>query len=57
MQKSVSCTECDASLALSIQPEIGEVFTCSECSAELELISVDPPKVELAPEIQEDWGE
>ena len=30
---------------------------CPDCGAELEITSLDPLTVELAPEVEEDWGE
>ena len=34
-------------------------LTCPECMAEIELeiLSLDPPKAEMAPMEAEDWGE
>lgn len=34
-----------------------EILPCEECGAELEVMSLEPFKVELAPEVEEDWGE
>ena len=34
-----------------------EILDCESCDVELEVVSLDPPTVELAPEEQEDWGE
>jgi alpha-aminoadipate carrier protein LysW len=34
-----------------------ELIACAECGAELEIISLDPVQLELAPEVEEDWGE
>jgi alpha-aminoadipate carrier protein LysW len=38
-------------------PERGEIVECAECGAELEVLSTDPMRLELAPEAEEDWGE
>jgi alpha-aminoadipate carrier protein LysW len=54
---SVECTECAASITLERQPLCGEIVRCRECRAELEVTSVSPLRVELAPEVEEDWGE
>ena len=51
------CPECAGSVTLTRRPLAGEVVRCGECSAELEVTSVEPLKVELAPQVQEDWGE
>jgi alpha-aminoadipate carrier protein LysW len=34
-----------------------ELLPCSDCGTELEIISLDPLVLELAPEVEEDWGE
>jgi alpha-aminoadipate carrier protein LysW len=34
-----------------------EIVVCPECGVELEVISVDPPELAVAPEVEEDWGE
>ncbi|HMO13019.1 MAG TPA: hypothetical protein PKD64_07950 [Pirellulaceae bacterium] len=54
---TVNCSECDAELAVADDCVIGEIITCSECGGDLEVISTDPLTVELAPEVEEDWGE
>ncbi len=54
---SSSCPECEASIALARSPIAGEVVRCGDCSAELEVTGVAPLRLELAPEVQEDWGE
>jgi alpha-aminoadipate carrier protein LysW len=35
----------------------GEILPCPDCGAELEVRGLDPLTLELAPEVQEDWGE
>jgi len=54
---SCECPECAASIVLTRRPLAGEVVRCGDCSAELEVTSVEPLKLELAPEVEEDWGE
>lgn len=50
------CPECGNDLE---QPglELGEIVTCDECGSELEVVGVDPMRFEVAPEVEEDWGE
>ncbi len=50
------CPECDAALVIP-KVEKGEILDCTDCGAELEVRVVDPLKLELAPEEEEDWGE
>jgi alpha-aminoadipate carrier protein LysW len=54
---NVTCPECEASITLPGGTVEGEIVTCPDCGAELEVISVDPPELALAPEVGEDWGE
>jgi alpha-aminoadipate carrier protein LysW len=53
----MECPECAAELDLAPDVEEGEIIVCPECAVELEVMSVDPITVELAPEVEEDWGE
>ena len=51
------CIECGAELDLPSDVEEAEIVVCPDCGIELEVISVDPITLELAPEVEEDWGE
>lgn len=53
----VQCPECAAVLTLAPDLEVGEIVLCPDCGAELEVRSVNPPILELAPQVEEDWGE
>ncbi|WP_081851672.1 lysine biosynthesis protein LysW [Deinococcus sp. RL] len=54
----MNCPECDAPLAAFAPDTIeGELLPCPDCGAELEVVSVSPPAVALAPSVEEDWGE
>jgi alpha-aminoadipate carrier protein LysW len=35
----------------------GEIIQCPECGVELEVMSLSPLTLEMAPEEEEDWGE
>ncbi|MBL8152099.1 MAG: lysine biosynthesis protein LysW [Blastocatellia bacterium] len=54
---SVNCTECGADAPCSINLVVGEIVPCPDCGVELEVLSIDPIEVALAPEVEEDWGE
>jgi alpha-aminoadipate carrier protein LysW len=56
-RKIMECPECAAELELAPDVEEGEILVCPECAVELEVMSVNPITVELAPEVEEDWGE
>jgi alpha-aminoadipate carrier protein LysW len=34
-----------------------EITQCPDCGTDLEVVSIDPLEVALAPEEEEDWGE
>ncbi len=53
---TAECPECAASLVLEGAVK-GEIVRCIECGAELEVVSLDPPTLALAPSEEEDWGE
>lgn len=54
---TVTCTECAAEIELIENTESGEIIVCPDCGVDLEVVSLDPAVVELAPMEQEDWGE
>jgi alpha-aminoadipate carrier protein LysW len=35
----------------------GEIVPCPACGADLEVVSITPLRLDLAPEEEEDWGE
>lgn len=51
------CPECDGIITFDRPPLVGEVIRCNECGVELEVTSVEPLTLEVAPEVEEDWGE
>ena len=51
------CPECDAKVELENSVVVCEVVVGPECAAELEVITVDPPELAVAPQVEEDWGE
>lgn len=54
---TATCPECDATVTFERAPLNGEIARCTDCSAELEVVSTNPLTLELAPEVEEDWGE
>ena len=53
----MECLQCAAELDLAFDVEMGEIVICPDCGVEWEIMSVDPLTIELAPEVEEDWGE
>ena len=51
------CLECAAQLELAADTEVAEIIVCPDCGVEMEVVSLDPLQLELAPEVEEDWGE
>ena len=51
------CPECDADISFVAGTVVGEIVVCPDCAAELEVVSIYPPRLDLAPEVGEDWGE
>jgi alpha-aminoadipate carrier protein LysW len=50
------CPECAAQIKVGDVVK-GEILRCVECGADLEVTSLNPLTVELAPSEEEDWGE
>jgi alpha-aminoadipate carrier protein LysW len=53
----VLCPECEAEITLAADVIKAEILECPDCGVELEVVSLDPPALDLAPEEEEDWGE
>ena len=51
------CPDCDAQIVVDDGVERGEVVTCPECNAELEVVGLASPRFVLAPPEEVDWGE
>jgi alpha-aminoadipate carrier protein LysW len=54
---TATCPSCAGEVDLEASPELSEVVACPDCRAELEVIDLDPVRLALAPEVEEDWGE
>jgi alpha-aminoadipate/glutamate carrier protein LysW len=54
---NATCPECSAEISLPADTLASEIIVCPDCGAELEVVSIDPPTLALAPEVEEDWGE
>ncbi|HLE48330.1 MAG TPA: lysine biosynthesis protein LysW [Candidatus Thermoplasmatota archaeon] len=54
---TVECPECAANVPLAGNVLVGEILDCPDCGCELEVRATNPVRVELAPQVEEDWGE
>lgn len=55
--KTGTCPVCSADVPIEDGTLVNEILPCPDCGAELEVTSLDPVKLEEAPEVEEDWGE
>ena len=53
----INCLECGGVVEMESDLIAGEILECPECGVELEVVQLSPLSIELAPEIEEDWGE
>lgn len=54
---TVSCPECVADISLDEGTMLNEIIVCPDCGVDLEVVSLSPAAVEMAPMEEEDWGE
>jgi alpha-aminoadipate carrier protein LysW len=53
-----ACPECASEMVLNATTvEPNQIIECAGCRSELEIMSLDPLIMALAPEVDEDWGE
>jgi alpha-aminoadipate carrier protein LysW len=57
IMNTVVCLECDAEITLDEGVEVSEIIVCPDCGVDLEVVSLDPAQIDLAPMEEEDWGE
>jgi alpha-aminoadipate carrier protein LysW len=57
MSNTTNCPECDANILIPAGAMENELLSCPDCGVELEIISLDPVLLDIAPETEEDWGE
>jgi alpha-aminoadipate carrier protein LysW len=53
---TAQCPECFAEVTLTNVMQ-NEIAQCPGCGAELEVVSLEPLTLSLAPQEEEDWGE
>ena len=51
------CPDCAGHISPRPGLEVGEIITCPDCGAKLEVKNLAPFTLEKAPSVDEDWGE
>ncbi|MEU4744962.1 lysine biosynthesis protein LysW [Actinosynnema sp. NPDC023658] len=54
---NAQCVSCDSEFEVRTDSYPGEIVGCPGCNAELEILSMTPVELAIAPEPEEDWGE
>lgn len=54
---AAACPVCEASVSAPSDALQGEILSCDDCGAELEVTDLEPLTLAEAPEVAEDWGE
>lgn len=55
---ATACLECDTAIAAPSATELGDILSCPGCGQDHEVLETAPVvQLELAPEVEEDWGE
>jgi len=52
-----TCPECEGNITVPADLLEGEIVRCADCGAELEVLTLEPLALGVAPDVQEDWGE
>lgn len=55
--QETNCPECAGAIAPKAVMQLGELLSCSDCGAKLEVMGVEPLSLGMAPQVEEDWGE
>jgi alpha-aminoadipate carrier protein LysW len=55
----MNCVECDATIKVPDDADVGEIVSCPECGADFEIAKKSGQTIELkvAEKVGEDWGE
>ena len=53
---TVECPECAHKIQVDVDWQEGDIFTCPNCSAEIQVTGLNPLWVDFAPE-EEEWDE
>lgn len=54
---NANCPVCDAGVPVGGDAVLSEMIVCGSCCVALEVRSLDPVRLEEAPQEEEDWGQ
>lgn len=54
---TAQCPECFGDVPFDDGVLLHEIIQCPDCGVELEVVATEPVELDLAPEVEEDWGE
>lgn len=54
---TTTCPICEANIGIPADAMQNELISCADCGSELEIISLSPLTLDVAPDVEEDWGE
>ena len=57
MPNQFICPVCDGVVNIPDGTFVNELLSCGDCGTELEVLSLEPLLMEIAPPCEEDWGE
>jgi alpha-aminoadipate/glutamate carrier protein LysW len=58
MTTATACLQCDTAIAPPAAPELGDIVSCPSCGQDHEVLEISPAvQLDLAPDVEEDWGE
>lgn len=49
------CPECEAEVHVDLDMDKGDIISCEECGAELEIVGLDPVELDLVEEGDEEY--
>ncbi|GGL05917.1 hypothetical protein Sme01_56190 [Sphaerisporangium melleum] len=53
-----ACLQCETDIPVPSDAELGDILACRGCGQEHEVLDIAPVvRLDLAPEVEEDWGE
>lgn len=58
MTTATACLQCETAMTPPLVAELGDILSCPGCGQDHEVLETTPAlQLDLAPEVEEDWGE